>query len=277
MQADAASFYEPLGRDGHFRATAATAGPWDPRAQHGGPPSALLAAVLEACEPVIGLRLARITIELLGPVPVGDVVVQARVVRPGRRVRLLEASMEVDGRPVALGRAWQIASQPGLLVAPALEAPPERPGPEPLRFFTGSTDIQGYAAAVEWRFVAGAFDQLGSAAVWARPRIPLIAGQPLTGLQRALIVADSANGISGVLPFDEWLFIPTALTVTLHRHPAGEWVFMHAETRLSNDGLGSCHAELADDDGPLGTASQPLVISRRDPRLTAPPLTLESR
>jgi Thioesterase-like superfamily len=92
-----------------------------------------------------------------------------------------------------------------------------------------------------------------------------VAGQPLTGLQSRLIVADSANGISGVLPFDEWLFVPTALTVTLHRHPRGEWIFMRAETRLSNDGIGSCQAELADDQGSIGTASQPLVITRRSP------------
>jgi Thioesterase-like superfamily len=259
------SFYEPVGVVGGYRATPATAGPWDPASQHGGPPAALLATVIEACEPVDGLRLARITVELLSPVPVGEVVVQARVIRPGRRVRLLEATMDADGRPVALARAWQIASQPDLLPSVALSSPPERPAPGPVRFFTGNTEIQGYGAAVEWRLVTGGFDQLGAAAVWARARIPLVPDQPLTGLQRVLIVADSANGISGVLPFDDWLFVPTALTVTLHRHPRGEWIFMSAETRLSSDGIGSCHAELSDDDGPVGTASQPLVITRRAP------------
>src|SRR5207237_8987655 len=102
MQAGA-SFYEPLDVSGHYRATAAPAGPWDPGAQHGGPPAALLATVVEACEPAAGFRLARITVELLSPVPVRDVVVRAGVVRPGRRVRLVEATMEADGRPVALG------------------------------------------------------------------------------------------------------------------------------------------------------------------------------
>jgi len=264
MQA-AASFYEPLDVSGGYRATAATAGPWDAGAQHGGPPAALLATVMEACEPVAGFRLARITVELLGPVPVRDVVVRAGVVRPGRRVRLVEATMEADGRPVALGRAWQIASQPDLMPAVPSSPPPERPAPRPVRFFTGSPAIEGYGAAIEWRFATGGFDVLGAAQVWARVRIPLVADQPLTGLQRLLIVADSANGISGVLPFDEWLFVPTALTLTVHRHPRGEWIFMGAETRLSNDGIGSCQAELADEDGAVGTASQPLVITRRSP------------
>jgi Thioesterase-like superfamily len=259
------SFYEPVGVVGGYRATPATAGPWDPASQHGGPPAALLATVIEDCEPVDGLRLARITVELLSPVPVGELVVRARVIRPGRRVRLLDATMDVDGRPVALARAWQIASQPDLLPAPLPAPPPARPAPHAVRFFTGNAEIQGYGAAVEWRFVSGAFDRLGAAAVWARVRIPLVPDQPLTGLQRLLIVADSANGISGVLSFDEWVFVPTALTVTLHRHPVGEWIFMSAETRLSSDGIGSCQAELADDEGPVGTASQPLVITRRAP------------
>jgi Thioesterase-like superfamily len=131
---EAASFYERAGADGRFRATAATAGPWDPRAQHGGPPAALLASVVEACEPVVGLRLARITVELLGPVPVAEVVTRARVVRPGRRVRLVEASLEADGRPVALARAWQIASQADLLPPQPTPLPPERPTARPLRF-----------------------------------------------------------------------------------------------------------------------------------------------
>jgi acyl-Coa thioesterase superfamily protein len=199
-------------------------------------------------------------------VPVTDVVVRARVVRPGRRVRLLEATMEAEANTVALARAWQIASKPDLLQPAPLPPPPARPAPQPVRFFTGSTEIHGYGAAVEWRFVSGGFDALGAAEVWARVRIPLLADQPLTGLQRLLIVADSANGISGVLPFDEWLFIPTALTVTLHRHPRGEWIFMTAETRLSRDGIGACEAELADDDGPVGSASQPLVITPRGNR-----------
>ncbi len=265
MTADSACFYEPTANAGRFRATSATAGPWDSRNQHGGPPAALLATVMEGCEPASGFRLARITVELLGPVPINEVVVHANVVRPGRRARLLEATMEADDRPVALARGWQIAGQPDLLPSQPAPPPPDRPGPQPVHFFTGSTTTEGYASAVECRFVSGGFDVLGPAGMWARVLLPLIADQTLTGLQRLLIVADSANGISGALPFSEWVFVPTALTVTMHRHPLGEWIYMRAETTLSDDGLGSCQAELADDAGAVGTATQPLVVTRRSP------------
>ncbi|HEX2126153.1 MAG TPA: acyl-CoA thioesterase domain-containing protein, partial [Thermoleophilaceae bacterium] len=70
-----------------------TRGPWDPAAQHAGPPSALLARALERCEPRDGLRIARITVEILGPVPLAPLTATARVVRPGRSVELLEASL----------------------------------------------------------------------------------------------------------------------------------------------------------------------------------------
>jgi hypothetical protein len=257
-------FYEPLDSEGRYRATSATAGPWDPNVQHGGPPAALLATVMDACDPVVGVRLARVTVELLSPIPVGEVKVESQVVRPGRRVRLLEATMEAGGRLVALARGWQVAAQANLFpqqpVSPSAALPP----PRPVEFFTPGADAWGYAAALEWRFASGGFDELGPAEVWGRVRIPLIAERRLTGLQRLLIFVDSANGVSGVLPFDEWIFVPTALTVTLHRHPRGEWILMRAETTLSEDGIGSCFAYIEDMDGPVGTASQPLVITRRN-------------
>jgi Thioesterase-like superfamily len=256
-------FYEPLSEAGRYRATSATAGPWDPGAQHGGPPAALLATTIEQCEPLDGLRLARITVELLGPIPVGDVLVQARVVRPGRRVRLLEASLEAGGRPRALARAWQIVSQPDLVPPQPAPLPPALPEQGSRQSVAGAY-MEGYAASIEWRFVSGGFDVAGPAQVWTRVRIPLIADQPLNGLQRLLTIADSANGVSGELPFTEWLFVPTALTVTLHRHPCGDWTFMRAETSLATDGVGSCQAQLADVDGVVGSASQPLVIARRE-------------
>src|SRR4051794_39242273 len=94
----AAAFYRPLG-EGRYESTPHTAGPWDPASQHAGPPAALLGRELERCSPREGTLLARISYEILGPVPVGELSVSARVARPGRTVELLEAVLEADGRP----------------------------------------------------------------------------------------------------------------------------------------------------------------------------------
>src|SRR5438270_7877763 len=85
------------GSDGRFVATELARGPWDPGAQHGGAPAALLMRAFERLPAPEGLVLARITYEFLRPAPIGQVEVRAEIVRPGRRVQLLEGSMLADG------------------------------------------------------------------------------------------------------------------------------------------------------------------------------------
>ena len=91
----------------------------------------------------------------------------------------------------------------------------------------------------------------------------MIDGEPLTGLQRTLVVADAANGISTELPLESWYFIPTGLNVNLLRHTKAEWVHLAAETDVGTDGIGLTVGRLADDDGALGQLSQPLMIAPR--------------
>ncbi|WP_233358922.1 thioesterase family protein [Thermomonospora amylolytica] len=197
------AFYLPLG-DGRYEPTRATESPWDPAAQHGGPPTALLAHVIDqTVEP--GLRLGRISVDFLGPIPRRQVRIEVSPIRPGRSICLTEARMIADDRPAVIARTWHIATGPTPPATGEQLTPPPlpAPGPKPPRL-TG----WGYGEAVEWRYTHGAPDALGRTAVWARPRVPLIAGEKLTGQAAALIVADSANGLSAVLPMAEWLSIP---------------------------------------------------------------------
>lgn len=252
------------GADGVYAPTVATESPWSSDAQHGGPPTALLAHVMRARHPADGMRIARITVEFLGSIPRVPLTVSTTVARDGRRIRLLEAALLAAGKPVALARAWQIAAngEGGIPVVPGA-APPPLPPAQEQRFFSGF-EHWGYGESVEWRWAHGSFDSAtAQAAVWARPRIPLVAGEPASPQDLPLIVADSANGISG--PFDprEWLFIPPAVTVTLHRDPAGDWVCLAASTMLAADGLGSTLGTLSDDVGVLGSVAQPLLVARR--------------
>jgi hypothetical protein len=260
-----AAYYLP-GPDGRFTPTAATESPWDKAAQHGGPPSALFGHVIRSRFPDPGFRVARLTVEFLGSVPRADVQVTAEIVRDGRRIRLIEAAMTAGGKRVALARAWQIATNPAALdgADPAVArtaAPPPLPGPEPQRFFDG-TRRWGYGESIEWRWVRGGYDSPGAARLWTRLRIPLVAGHETHPLDRFLVVADSANGVSARLPLNEWLFIPPAVTFTVHRYPAAEWVYLAAATDLAPDGLGSATGTLSDESGTLGTVVQPLLVAR---------------
>src|SRR5215472_16105079 len=131
------AFYEPIGPDTYV-ATAATIGPWSADAQHGGPPSALAAMAIERHEPDERQRLARMAIDILRPVPVGKLSLRTRMIRPGRRVALLEAIIEADGQEVLHARGWRIerpAEKVPVIVDGA--APPPLPptgGSEPLIF-----------------------------------------------------------------------------------------------------------------------------------------------
>jgi hypothetical protein len=253
------SLYEPLG-DGRFHSTPHTRGPWDPAFQHAGPPAALLGRALERCEPRQDFVLARATFEILRPIPVAEVKVTARVTRPGRSVELLEGELSAGGEPVMSVRAWRVKAS----AAPDIN----RDGPPPPRTDEAAALPPemaefGYGHAVELRFTAGGWWQQRPATVWTRMKVPLVAGEEPTGVQRVLVVADSANGVSAVLPFDRWLFINTELTVHFRRPPRGEWICLDAETSIAAGGAGLARSVLSDDEGVVAQGAQALLISER--------------
>jgi hypothetical protein len=251
------SFYLPLGED-RFEPTKATESPWDTRMQHGGPPAALLGHQLR----IDGLRLARISVDFLGPIPRRELRVEVSPLKPGRLSYLNEARMVVDGRPAVIARAWHIAPGPRPPVQTAARKPDPLPERETDEFYPGLGDW-GYGRAIEWRASRGDLNDLGEAHVWSRVRMPLIEGAELDGQDRALIVADSANGLSAVLPMTTWLSIPPTMTTTLLRPANGEWVHLAAATELTDDGLGLSSGILYDQEGKIGEVAQPLLIRER--------------
>jgi hypothetical protein len=235
-----------------------TRGPWDPGAQHAGPPSALLARALERCEPREGMRIGRITVEILGPVPLAAITTSARVVRPGRSVELLEATLAGPDGDLMRASAWRVAAGDV-----RVESDPPPPGPQEGRdrdFFPTGQDA-GYHTAMEYRFVHGGFLERGPALVWMRMRGPLVEGERPSPLERLMVVADVGNGVSAVLDWREFLFINTELTVHLLRPPEGDWIGLDAVTHL--DGVGLAESVLWDERGRLGRGAQTLLVRRR--------------
>jgi hypothetical protein len=259
----AGAFYEKSG-DG-FIASELTRGPWDPGSQHAGPPSALLGRELEALDSSDGFQVGRVVFEILRPVPIGPVRVETRIIRPGKRVQLVEASLSGDAGELMRATAWLLrVSELGLPEGvPAEDAAPQGPeeGWTP-EFFPTGQDV-GYHTAMEWKAVAGAFLEAGPATVWMRMRQPLVEGEEPTPLQRALIAADVGNGISAVLDWREYVFINVDLTVHFERMPIGEWVCVDAVTRPQPTGIGTAESVLSDTTGRIGRAAQSLLIAAR--------------
>ncbi|MDQ4124079.1 MAG: thioesterase family protein [Actinomycetota bacterium] len=255
------SFYVGLG-DGVFRSTLWTTGPWGPDAQHAGPPSALMGRAIEAAAPD-GAHIARFTSEILRPVPIADLKVEASVRRPGRSVALLEARLTAGGDEVMRASAWAIRTAE--LDVPADAAPDVSPPPPPdsVPNLFERREETDYIAAMEWRFVRGSFFELGPATAWLRMKVPLVEGEDPTPLQRVLTAADSSSGISGALDFSRWLYVNPDLTVHLHRPLEGEWVCLDAATTPEPSGVGLTAATLYDRRGPLGRSAQSLFVAPR--------------
>ncbi len=250
------SFYRL--EDEHLVPTVLTRGPWDPDAQHAGPPSALLARAVEACEPREELQIGRVTVEILGPVPLQPLRLSAEVVRPGRSVELLEAALCGPDGPVMRARAWRIETGPP---AEPADVPPAGPAYGEERPFFETGQEVGYHTAMEYRFIHGGFLEPGPATVWMRMRVPLVEGEEPTPLQRVMVAADSGNGVSTALDWREHLFINTDLSVHLHRLPTTEWVCLEARTLIGS--LGMADTELWDERGRIGRAVQTLLVRPR--------------
>jgi hypothetical protein len=264
--ADPEAFYLPETSTGgeRFAATELTRGPWDPRAQHAGPPAALVGRAIEHCGEPDGMQVGRVTLEILGPVPIATLSVSAKVVRPGRSVELVEAELSGPDGPAMRASAWRLRTRDvQLSPEPAGAAAP--PGPSEggeSDFFDTGQDV-GYHTAMEYRFIDGSFLEPGPATVWMRMRHPLVTGEQPSPLQRVLTAADSGNGVSAALDHRRYLFINTDLSVHLHRPPDGEWVCLEARTYPEPNGVGLADTALYDERGRIGRAAQTLLVRER--------------
>ncbi|HWW54648.1 MAG TPA: thioesterase family protein, partial [Acidimicrobiales bacterium] len=236
-----------------------------PDALHGGPVAALIARASESHPSDQPMFVARLTVELLRPVPLAALTVRTTMLRPGRRVQLVETTVAAGDTGVARAVALRIRHAD----LPEARTTPEQvpwPDPEGLAARVESIPtadeslVAFHSHAVEMRFVAGHVTQPGPATVWMRLRYPVIAGEVPTPLQRVAAVADFGNGVSSVLPWQRWTFINPDLTIGLHRLPGGEWVGLDAVTRIGASGVGQAESLLFDQAGPLGRAVQSLFV-----------------
>lgn len=257
-----------------------TRGPWDPDSQHAGPPAALVGREIERLDSEAPRQVGRITFEIMRAVPIAPLRVEARIVRPGRSVELVEATLADDEGEVMRAAAWrlgvqdvdlpagltseagsEIANAPASTLRPGYAPPP--PSEAAKRDFFDTGQSVGYHTAMEYRFVSGAFLEPGPATVWMRMRQPLVAGEPPSPLQRVLVAADSGNGVSATLDWARYVFINVDLTVHLNRLPAGEWVCLDAITIPEPTGVGLSDTALYDERGPIGRAAQTLLVAER--------------
>jgi len=254
--------YHRLPPDGEFEvfeSTADTRSNWGPSIQHGSPPLALMTKLIEEAAPA-GMRTGRLTLDILGAIPVVPLRARAWVSRPGSRIAMMTAELiPVDGqRPVARVSAWLLATSdtadaatdrhPPLVEGPTADRPHAWEG------------VPGYLETVSWRKQP---DDGGSAVVWLTPLVPVVDAEPTTALQRLAMVVDSANGIGAALDPQRFVFMNTDTAVHLHRLPEGEDFGLRARGSIGPDGVGVTTADIFDRRGFIGTSAQTLLVQRQ--------------
>jgi len=253
---------------GAYDSTGLTRGPWHPDHQHAGPPIALVARSIERAAAALELtHVARLTANLLRPIPIAALTVEVQTDYAGRNVAHFSARLTAGGKEVA--RFTAVAQREG---TPGL--PPDLPGhplpraprsfeDSPPQRFPFSTKMIGYQDLIESRVAHGAMFS-GPSGIWFRMRYPLIAGEETSALQRVAVAADSGNGISAILDFTDYIFVNSDLTINLLRRPEGELVCIDARTLLGPNGGGLAEARIFDVHGLIGRSTQSLAVRARE-------------
>jgi hypothetical protein len=257
--------------------TALSTSPWSADSLHGGPVAALLADALEAMPTAGPMFPARLTVELLRPVGLEPMRIDVRVVRGGRKVQVLEATLARDpsAPPTAettVARATLQQIHQAVVAFPdGVEAPngPDPAPPPPESFgrqqarFADET-MRFHTDGVEHRGAVNFLGSDGPALDWIRLAVPLFPDTVPTPLARVAAAADFGNGISRILPFGRYLFLNPDLTIHLFRLPADDWVCLDAITRLDTSGaagsVGMAESVLSDRHGRIGRSIQSLLI-----------------
>jgi hypothetical protein len=247
-----------------FLPSAHTRSPWSTASLHGGAAGALLTRAIEHHATDQPMRIARMTIDFVRPVPVAPLAIEVRTVRPGRRVSVVAADLIANGD--ACARLTSL-----LLHETAIPIPADTPLPADARSEPGPMESgppsRGWSFEAfhthgcDVRYARGDWLQAGPAFAWIRLRKPVIDGEAPSPVQRLAAAADFGNGVSAALPFDRWTFINPDLTLHVERPPDGEWIGLDAVTRLSGHGSGSASTTLYDEQGRVGAGFQSLLVA----------------
>jgi hypothetical protein len=263
------SIFEAVGND-LYVPTEAALGPWTDKALHGGPPTMLMAREVERFQPDENMFVTRLTVELLRPVGRTHLAVRCRLVRPGRKVQLVEASLWSDENEVARATALRIRRAD--VAVPERTEPPPHSLSDTVGEWTGSyrSGPAYHADGVEIRTAREDRGELAPNWGWIRLRLPLVPGEEPSGLVRVCAAADFPNGISYVVDPRKISYVNPDVTVYMHRLPLGEWVMVDARTWLQPHGSGFAEGALYDEKGRIGRSLQGLLVEARSEQAVTP-------
>ncbi len=255
-----------------FVSTPLTRGGWSDDAQHGSPPSGLLARAVELVPTSVPMQVVRFTIDLFRPVPVDRLTIETTVRRDGRRIQVVDAYLYASG--VEVGRASALKIRTTELRLPDREVEPWEQPPPPEEgtradwgtWFGGMDDLERFHRdGVAIRTFSETFIRPGPGLSWFRLEQPLVEGEEPTPFVRLATIADLSNGNSQALDPDRWLYVNPDITLYAHRMPVGEWIGMRSAAHQHESGIGLADTRVFDVEGPVGRINQAQLLDLRTP------------
>lgn len=197
---------------------------------------------------------ARLTVDLPRPTAFEPIDLRARVLRNGRRLRLVEVVMLQGGEVVAqaTGLFLRRGEQPaGTVWSPDIEMPPI---PAHLQPSDNSLFVRtyGWGMAIQ-NPEPNRSGEGGEKFTWLRLTQPLIQDEPLTPFTRAAMAADVTASLVN-WSSDGLQFINADYTVTLSRLPEGPMIGLAAQGHCSHDGIATGSATIFDQQGKIGNS-----------------------
>lgn len=231
------------------------AGPWNVEFCHGGAPAALLAQIADESKSAVPMSIARVTIDLLNPVPVGTPLRLAQhKLREGKRLDLIALELLTGEKRLVRATILKVRGHAGAGSAEALEPDEAAHDPMPSRFASLFTIIPE----------KGGFERLQPASVWFRLNVPLLEGRATTPVAAMVAAADFGSGICAEFSYRDWAFPSLDLTVALARPPLGSWSRLDSQWLRCSEGRATCITQLADAYGPCAHAMQSVFLERRN-------------
>lgn len=243
----------------HFVPNEASGNPWG-ELTGGGPVAGLLARAIEQAAADEDMIVARLTVDLMRPVPREPVAVDVQPVRIGKRLHVLRATLTAGDQLLTHATAHLIRRSD--VDGPEAAGAAPFPGPEGIE----TAHLLPPGLGLRWgvhdvmnvRWVA---DQSAteSSRAWMRMPLPLLPAEPLSPLAHVAILADAISAASPVGEiFGPW--INTDISLYLHREMRGEWLGVETRRETQPTGIGMATARLYDVDGPIGTAHEAVMV-----------------
>lgn len=250
-------FFHQPSEAARFEPTDVARGPWGHETLHGHVLGGLMAHVIQSAHGDAELVPARFTVDMFRSPRFAPVTISTRVAREGKRVLVVDASLEAGDVEIARGSALMLratADPDGTVWGPdGWDVPPPAQLDAP----------EGDQTPVwETRWISGGRSTADRRRAWMREVRELVSGHSLTPWVRSAMAADFTNPLAN--SGDEGLqFVNADYTLYLHRLPVGEWIGVESTSHHSADGVAVASCALYDESGPIGRSAVGAITNSR--------------